>query len=102
MAKKKQKITPLQGVLVLAALVVYGIIAKAVIDSGDPWNSLGTLGTILLAALAIAVPLLFIVFWISMLLESLRKQEYIWSIFIFIIPAVSLLYWLTNRQARTR
>jgi hypothetical protein len=102
MAKKQTKITPLQGVLVVAAVAVYVIIGKAVIDSSDPWNSLGTLGIVLMAPLAVVVPLVFIILWISMLIDSLKKEEYLWSVFIFILPAVSILYWLLSRQSKAK
>lgn len=102
MAKKQKKITPAVGILVVAAVAVYAIIGKAVIDSGDPWNSLGTVGIVLMSPLIVVIPLVFIYLWITTLLDSLIKKEYLWSVFIFVLPAVSLLYWLLNRQARYR
>jgi hypothetical protein len=102
MARKQKKITPLVGILLVAAVAVYAIIGKAVIDSGDPWNALGTVGVVLMTPLVVAIPLVFIFLWISSLLDSLMKKEYLWAIFIFILPAVCILYWLLNRKNKAR
>jgi len=101
-AKKQNKLTPTMVVLLVAALIVYGYIAQQVIDSSDPWNSLGTLGVFLLVPVVVVLPIAFFIFWVYMFLESLKRKEYLWSVLIFLIPVVSILYWLLDRQTKRR
>jgi len=102
MARKQKKITPTVWILAASAVAVYAIIGKAIIESGDSWNALGTVGVVLMTPLVVAIPLVFIYLWITSLIDSLMKKEYLWAVFIFILPAVCILYWLLNRKNKVR
>ncbi|MBX4190835.1 hypothetical protein KW794_01985 [Candidatus Saccharibacteria bacterium] len=101
-AKNQSKLSSTQILLLVAAVAVYGYIAKLVLDSVDPWNSLGTLGVVFLVPLAVALPVAFLALWIFMFLEALKNKQYLWAIAMFLFPVLSIFYWLQVSSSKPR
>ena len=103
MPKAKKKTQPKRDPLIITAIVV-AILALLVEfyrwwDPSDVLNMISTVATSIFFAVSIPfVILVGVVFWIMMLIDSIRREKYIWSVFIFFGSALfGLLYFLVEK-----